>query len=573
MAAPRQVRTRLRTRLIVGVVLAALPITAVADFVINRRATDNQSAATREFLVARGDHVASTFASFTTERQANISVLAREASLAPSDFDLTGVLQDVADAEPDFSVIEETDLTGRVRWASDRTQSVVLPIGAAWFRSAVAGQQAIGPAYIDAAGKLHWVYVDPVLGPDGRTAAVIAGDVKLSGLAPLLHHADFAKSAEILVVDQQKQLVLSSRAGLVTDDAAVQRAGGLTVTADSLGAERALAGQSGTAHDRDYLGNHVFAAYTPLPITGWALIVKEGSSEALSPVHAQTRLAVIFFAVEVVVVILIGLLLATIESRRLRRLIADNLSASAEVNDNAVQLSAASEELAATTAEQSAGVTQTSATMEELARSFASIADTIDRVAAQTTETQANLGQAESDIETSSERTLALAERVNDIGVLLALINEIADQTNLLALNAAIEAARAGEGGRGFTVVADEVRRLAERSKASAADIGRIIETTQFETNASVMAMEKGAKSMRAGLVLLDEVARSTNQVQLTTQQQRSATEQVVETLEVLSGAGHKTSATAQQIAANATTLARLASDLQKTANATQDVF
>ena len=104
--------------------------------------------------------------------------------------------------------------------------------------------------------------------------------------------------------------------------------------------------------------------------------------------------------------------------------------------------------------------------MEELARAAASIAETVDHVAIQADTTRDNLEQAQFDIRASGERTLALADRVGEVGVTIALINEIADQTNLLALNATIEAARAGDGGRGFAVVADEVRRLAERSKA-----------------------------------------------------------------------------------------------------------
>ena len=151
---------------------------------------------------------------------------------------------------------------------------------------------------------------------------------------------------------------------------------------------------------------------------------------------------------------------------------------------------------------------------------------------------------------------MALAERVSEIGAILALINEIADQTNLLALNAAIEAARAGEDGRGFAVVADEVRRLAERSKSSAADIAEIVEGIQEETNATVMAMEKGAKQMQAGLACSTAVADGTAQVRLTTQQQRSATSQVVETMEQLSDASRQVSATANQIAAASATLA-----------------
>jgi methyl-accepting chemotaxis protein len=247
------------------------------------------------------------------------------------------------------------------------------------------------------------------------------------------------------------------------------------------------------------------------------------------------------------------------------RLVNQLVTAGVEVNSAASELSASSDELAATTTQQSAAVTQASATTEELARASAAIADTVDIVAAQTAETRDNLEQAKADIQTSSERTLALAGRVQDIGGLLELINDIADQTNLLALNAAIEAARAGEEGRGFAVVAEEVRRLAERSKGSAADIAIIVDGVREETNATVMAMEKGAKQMQAGLILLERVTDAAGMVRLTTQQQRSATSQVVETMEQLTDASRQVSATAQQIAAAAGTLADLAGNLEAT--------
>jgi Methyl-accepting chemotaxis protein (MCP) signalling domain/Four helix bundle sensory module for signal transduction len=237
--------------------------------------------------------------------------------------------------------------------------------------------------------------------------------------------------------------------------------------------------------------------------------------------------------------------------------------AGAEIRNSADQLSTAVEQLASTTAEQSSGVAQTSATMEELARAAASIADTVSDLARQAESTQANLEQADSDIRASSQRTLALAERVGQVGETLALINEIADQTNLLALNAAIEAARAGEDGRGFAVVADEVRRLAERSKESAGEIAEIIEGARRETNATVMSMEKGSKQMRESLGLLEQVATATAQIRLTTQQQRSATEQVVETMGQISNSSGQVSATAQQVASSAGYLAGMAAELE----------
>jgi methyl-accepting chemotaxis protein len=218
--------------------------------------------------------------------------------------------------------------------------------------------------------------------------------------------------------------------------------------------------------------------------------------------------------------------------------------------------------LAATTVEQSSAATQTSASMEELARSAGSVAVTLDEVTTQAEETRQSLELAHEDMRVSSERTLSLAARVTEITTILTLINELSDQTNLLALNAAIEAARAGEAGRGFAVVADEVRRLAERSKTSAGEIGNIVQGTQAETNATVMAMEKGSKQMEAGLALMERVAESCAQVRMTTQQQRSATEQVMAAMEQMTVSSRQVSATAQEIATAAAVQAGLATEL-----------
>jgi methyl-accepting chemotaxis protein len=296
--------------------------------------------------------------------------------------------------------------------------------------------------------------------------------------------------------------------------------------------------------------------------------ITQDAAGARRAIDGTGRLTVLLPAV----VILAGIAIAVLVIQLVLRGIARPFrSAGAGVRSNADQLSAAVQQLAATTAEQSSGIAETSATMEELARAAASIADTVADVATQADTTRSNLEQAEFDIRASGERTLALVQRVSEVGVTLALINEIADQTNLLALNAAIEAARAGDGGRGFAVVADEVRRLAERSKASAAEIAKVIEGAQSESNATVLNMERSAKQMQEGLSLLGQVTDATARVRLTTQQQRSATEQVVVTLEQISNSSGQVSATAQQIAASAGHLASLAANFEHAAVATSE--
>ena len=93
-------------------------------------------------------------------------------------------------------------------------------------------------------------------------------------------------------------------------------------------------------------------------------------------------------------------------------------------------------------------------------------------------------------IQETSKRIKRLGESSQEIGNIVALINDIADQTNILALNAAIQASMAGEAGRGFAVVADEVQRLAERSASATKQIEGLVKTIQTDTNEAVISME-----------------------------------------------------------------------------------
>jgi methyl-accepting chemotaxis protein len=594
---------RLDVRLMVGVLgVAVLMMAGIASLLVAKSSASLTTAA-GDKASALSRSIAIRVEDWMKERHTDLSIIASRAASNELGTATRDLLTEVDKDFGGYVVIEVTDLAGQIL-ESSKTDAQIDPSHEAWFRAAASGQ-AVTSTPLKRDGRIVWALAEPILGGDGVPEGVVVGYLQTTVLSELLN-PELQNGTSVVAVDSDHLLVYDTSMGSVADDAALLAAGSLTTIIDNPAVARGMVGQLGSVAYNDYHGNDVIGGFDKVAGLNWVVIAKEPKSTILNPVAAQRHRALQLIGIGTLLAIAFAVGFARWITRPLRtltdtagdaaaghlnvrveprgsaemvvlgssfnamletceRLINQLVTAGVEVNSAASELSASSDELAATTTQQSAAVTEASATTEELARASAMIADTVDEVAAQTAETRDNLEQAKSDMQESSERTLALAGRVQDIGGLVDLINDIADQTNLLALNAAIEAARAGEEGRGFAVVAEEVRRLAERSKVSAGDIALIVGGVREETNATVMAMEKGAKQLQAGLILLQRVTDAASHVRLTTQQQRSATGQVVETMEQLSDASRQVSATAQQIAAAAGSLADLASNLEAT--------
>lgn len=303
----------------------------------------------------------------------------------------------------------------------------------------------------------------------------------------------------------------------------------------------------------------------------------------------QARSAVVTLMAASAVGALLALTLATVLSRLLGRQLG---SAITQVQSSSTELQAAAGQQVSGLREQSTAMTEVTTTMNELLTTSRQIAESAKQVAQLAVETATGARAGDSAVDRSKASITAISKQVEQIvtymlelgrksqqiGLVLDLVSELAEQTNILAINATIEATGAGEAGRRFLVVADEIRKLADRVTSSMKEVRVLVEDVRGAVSTTVMATESGAKAVDAGSRQFDELSRvftqivelvkstteAAREIELSTKQQASAVEQINVAVSSVAQATREGEASSTQTLQTAAQLSALSKELAR---------
>lgn len=266
--------------------------------------------------------------------------------------------------------------------------------------------------------------------------------------------------------------------------------------------------------------------------------------------------------------------------------------AATDVSSSANEILVSTEQMAKGAAQQDQEISNTSSAMDELTRSMRQVSgnaetgveaarralDAAEQGNRAVCDTHEGMQRIRVSVQTAAMKIKSLDDRALEISEVVNLINEITEQTNLLALNAAIEAARAGEAGRGFGVVADEIRKLAEHSRAATKQITALIKATKAETSEAVTLIEVGTREVELGGRLADQAGRAleaisavvrqsaelVQQISVASRQQVRGTEGVAQAMQIISNITRQTSQGARQTTRTVENMVRLSEQLNE---------
>ncbi|MCW8833217.1 MAG: methyl-accepting chemotaxis protein, partial [Colwellia sp.] len=410
---------------------------------------------------------------------------------------------------------------------------------------------------------------------------------------------------------------------------------------DTEAAKRALKGEKNTAIVIDYNGHPVLSSFDRITFDNfnWAILSEIDKPEAFASIQKNTNFTIVLIIIIAICIVFIGIFIAKKIATPITKIASiaqqvakGDLTASVEKTSNdeigaleeaiasmidnlsrmvsnisgiAIQQSSTSEELATITTQTSQTVTEQQAISEQLATAMQEMGATVSQVAQSTTTTSTAVDTIQSKVHDSSAKLdetyqsiIGMTEQIqqseqsvqkvrsdfDQVVNILDVIKGIADQTNLLALNAAIEAARAGEQGRGFAVVADEVRQLAQRTQDSTKEIDNMITTIVNGANSSVEIMSDSVSSAHnvqnhANIVIelnkiieteVNQITDLSAQIATAAEEQSVVVDEILQNVEILNSGVNETSLSTNNIAESSVELAKLATELEKESAAFQ---